>query len=112
MFCTKCGKEIDDDARFCSNCGSSTGYQNSQEFYQNKPQVSSEDKTSFWWALLGFLIPIVGLILYLIWKDEYPLRAKCCGKGALVSVILEILFGVLSIILGAIGFSLGWFYFL
>jgi len=25
MFCTKCGKEISDDAQFCGHCGSKTG---------------------------------------------------------------------------------------
>jgi hypothetical protein len=25
---------------------------------------------------------MVGLILYLVWKDSYPLRARSCGRGA------------------------------
>lgn len=41
--------------------------------------------------MLGFFIPLVGLILYLVWKDEKPKSAKRAGKGALVSVILYLI---------------------
>lgn len=54
------------------------------------------DTGSFGWAVLGFFIPIVGLILFLVWKDSKPLSAKQAGKGALVSVIANV---VLSIVL-------------
>ena len=50
--------------------------------------------------MLGFFIPLAGLILYLVWRTEYPLRAKSVGKGALVSVILYAVLVVLYIILG------------
>ena len=49
-----------------------------------------EDAPSAGFAVLGFFIPIVGLILFLVWHDTYPLRAKSAGKGALISVIIGI----------------------
>lgn len=62
---------------------------------------TSTDSSSFGYALLGFFIPIVGLILFLIWKDEYPLRAKSAGKGALVSVIVSVVLGIIyGVIIG------------
>jgi hypothetical protein len=45
------------------------------------------DAPSGGFAVLCFFIPLVGLILYLVWKDEYPLKAKSCGKGALIGAI-------------------------
>ena len=51
------------------------------------------------WMVLGFLIPILGLILWLVWKEEYPFRAKCCGLGALISVIVSIVLVVLYLII-------------
>lgn len=45
------------------------------------------DARSGGYAVLCFLFPMIGLILYLVWKDQYPLRAKSCGKGALIGVI-------------------------
>ena len=42
-----------------------------------------------------FLFPIVGLILYLVWKDTLPLRAKSCGKGAIIGVIVSVVFSII-----------------
>lgn len=97
-FCTKCGKELMDEAVICPNCGCS------QETAPEKKQ----DASSFGWALLGFCIPLVGLILYLVWKDETPLKAKSCGKGALISVIVAVAFYVIyalfiAALIGSIG---------
>ena len=39
-------------------------------------------------------IPIVGLVLFLVWKDTKPRNAKAAGIGALVSVILSVLYYV------------------
>lgn len=92
MYCKNCGQEIDDKAVVCPKCG-----------VQVSSYKGSGDSSSFGYALLGFLFPIIGLILYLVWKDEYPLRAKSAGKGALVSVIVSIVVGVIyAIIVGVV----------
>ena len=36
----------------------------------------SEDSSSFGFAILGFFIPIVGLILFLIYEEKNPKRAN------------------------------------
>lgn len=93
MYCKNCGQEIDDKAVICPKCG--------VQVAECKTSTDS-DSSSFGYALLGFFIPIVGLILFLIWKDEYPLRAKSTGKGALVSVIVSVVLGIISgVIIGA-----------
>ena len=48
----------------------------------------SNDNGGFLWGLLGCCIPVVGLILFLVWKDQKPNTAKAAGIGALVSVIM------------------------
>ncbi len=50
-----------------------------------------KDRGGFLWGLLGCCIPVVGLVLFLVWRDEKPKTAKAAGIGALVSVILTIL---------------------
>lgn len=87
-FCSKCGKEIMDDAVVCPGCGCSQAVEKKEA-----------DASSFGWAFLGFCIPLLGLILYLVWRNDTPLKAKSVGKGALVSVIVSV---VISIIYGAI----------
>lgn len=93
MFCSKCGKEINPDAVVCIYCGCSV-----QNTSTPAPAVVN-DAPSTGYAVLGFLIPLVGLILYLVNKDTYPQKAKSAGKGALIGFIVGIVF---SIIYGAI----------
>lgn len=62
-----------------------------------------QDNGGFLWGLLGFCIPIVGLILFLIWKDQKPKTAKAAGIGALVSVILAVVFYVILFVIVGVG---------
>lgn len=87
-FCRNCGKEIDDNAVICVNCGVA----------QKEPQTEI-DNGGFGWGLLGCCIPIAGLVLFLMWKDTKPKTAKAVGIGALVSVIASILFYVIYFVL-------------
>ena len=82
-YCSKCGKEIHDEAVVCVHCGCSQG--------SSKPN----DASSTGFAVLGFFFPLIGLILYLVWKSDYPLKAKSAGKGALIGVIVNVIFYVI-----------------
>lgn len=66
----------------------------------NNTAPAASDNGGFLWGLLGCCIPIVGLVLFLVWKDQKPKTAKAAGIGALVSVILSVLFYVLMFIIG------------
>ena len=46
---------------------------------------------TFGWAVLGFLLFPIGLILFFIWRREYPKRAKSSGKGAFLGLVLLLL---------------------
>lgn len=89
-FCSNCGKEIDDNAVVCPGCGCAV----KQEALQD-----SNDAPSTGFAILGFFIPVAGLILYLINKDKSPKKAKSAGKGALIGFIVGI---VVSVIYGVV----------
>ncbi len=87
-FCSKCGKEINNDAVVCVHCGCSASN-------LNTPQ----DNPSFLWSLLGFWQPLIGLILFAVWNTDKPLTAKCCLKGAIVSFILSFVVIIIYVIL-------------
>ena len=91
-FCSNCGKEIMDNAVICVNCGCAVN--------NNSATVYSDDAPNTGFAVLGFLFPLVGLILYLVNKDKSPLKAKSAGKGALigfcVSVGISIIYGIFA----------------
>lgn len=94
MFCKNCGKEIDNAAVICPHCG-----------VEQKNQ-SVTDNGGFGWGLLGCCVPVAGLILWLMWKNEKPKTAKAAGIGALVSVIATVVFYILYVcVFAAIGFG-------
>lgn len=96
MFCKNCGKEIDDNAYVCPYCGVKV----ERETAATKADADSGSKAG--WGILSFLIPIVGLILFLVWKEERPKTAKVCGICALVSFIISIAFGIIyGVIIGS-----------
>ena len=47
MFCPKCGKKIDDEGKFCSNCGFKIETQNIEEEKnkENKDEIITEDES-------------------------------------------------------------------
>lgn len=91
--------------------GAETDYQNSgyqQPPYYQQPyyqQPAPEDRGGCLWGGLGFLIPIVGLVLYLVWRTERPNTAKACGVGALVGVIIWVVLSIVSVVLTSFVFS-------
>ena len=114
-FCTGCGAAVSNFA-----AGAAAGFEagaqqqtNQQAFnqqpydqgyaqgYYNAPPrtvPAPDDAPSTGFGILGFFIPLVGLILYLVWKDEYPRKAKSAGKGALIGFIV----GIVMVILVAV----------
>ena len=61
---------------------------------QNATAVVEEGGTAGW-AILSFFFPIVGLILFIVWKDSKPKSSKAAGKGALIGVIVGAIFAVI-----------------
>ena len=113
-YCRNCGKQLDQNVAFCPNCGASQKANTTQDYnpsqidpyesqrYDQNPRrrnLDPYDSGSFGWAILGFFIPLVGLILFLVWAQTKPKSAKMAGIGALVNVIMTVLFYVLYFVL-------------
>jgi uncharacterized membrane protein YvbJ len=94
MFCGSCGAEIEDGMKFCSNCGSAITKATQNAVGEGKPLekqkavVKSDDASSLGFAVLSCLLPIVGLILFIVWRKSSPQKAKSCGKGTIVGLII------------------------
>ena len=99
-YCRNCGQRIDDESNLCPFCGETQS--SSVQVRQSGGQVVV-DNGGFLWGLLGCCIPIVGLVLFLVWKDTKPRTAKAAGIGALVSVIIGVLWYVLLFLIGVGG---------
>lgn len=114
MFCRECGKMVQDGNKFCIGCGAkiipisiknnthnvvktnqtsqNTGYSRINN-YNNNYKIS-KDKNSIGFNILAFLVPLVGLILYIIMKDDTPKKAKGIGISALVGYIISFIFAM------------------
>lgn len=71
----------------------------SQNVSATQSQQTDSEGSTVGWGILGFFIPIVGFILWLIWKDEHPARAKSAGIGCLVSICLGVVVVILYVVL-------------
>lgn len=71
----------------------------SQNVSATQSQQTDSEGSTVGWGILGFFIPIVGFILWLIWKDEHPARAKSAGIGCLVSICLGVVGVILYVVL-------------
>ncbi|MBP3441832.1 MAG: hypothetical protein J6L62_03420 [Clostridia bacterium] len=49
-------------------------------------------------TVLGVFFPLIGFILWLIWKDKTPLKAKSCLKGAIIGVIVGVVLSIVSFV--------------
>ena len=98
MFCPKCGEEMDDDAIVCAYCKYAIG--------GRKGSVPN-DAPSIGFAILGFWAPVVGLILYLVYKNTAPMKARSAGKGALIRICIPCVILVVAIFFGLIMSVLG-----
>ena len=97
-FCSKCGKEIADDAVVCIHCGRAV------EGADNAALKNVKDEVSVGLCILSFLIPLFGIIYWAMKCKETPKRAKACGITALVTwgvgILVSILFS--TVILAAL----------
>ena len=88
-YCPNCGREVDPNAYVCLNCGfklKDNGY---------------DDSGNIGWGILGYFVPLAGLVLFIALKDTKPRTAKMAGKGALISVIVHTILSILFFILFA-----------
>ncbi|MBO0466089.1 zinc-ribbon domain-containing protein [Enterococcus plantarum] len=83
MYCSNCGSKINEKSVLCPHCGTIL----KKEFFSKNTEIG--------WGILGFFVPVVGLILYLIWLETKPKIAKTAGLGALCGVSTIILFWIL-----------------
>jgi hypothetical protein len=92
MFCQKCGKEIMDEAIVCIHCGCAIEKNTKNGISTNDSDVNGG------LVALSIIIPIVGIILWIIKHKETPREAKVYGITGIISwaVAYLILFGVVS----------------
>ncbi|MFW6320090.1 MAG: PLDc N-terminal domain-containing protein, partial [Bacillota bacterium] len=81
-YCSNCGNPVNEDQDVCLQCGNQLKVR--KQIY--------EASGTFGWAVLGFFVPIAGLVLYLAWKENKPKNAKSAGIGGLVGFLVGVVY--------------------
>ena len=99
MICPGCGARFPAGFKFCEQCGSKLNElrQPVERIYYHS-SGSADDAPSGGYAVLSFFLPLVGLILYLVWRKRLPRRAGSAGKGALAGVLTCVALAILAIL--------------
>lgn len=84
MFCSKCGHELVDEAVVCTNCGCAVNGANSIS-----RAAACEDTPNGLLNVLGFLIPLAGLIMYCVMHSKTPRKANQIGIFSLIGFIIN-----------------------
>ena len=113
MDCSNCGFKIGSNDLFCPNCGSKVVKKKettkvvAEKIDEEKVDQSGE--YSWAWGILGYFVPLVGLILFIVWHDTRKRDAKAAGIGALIKTIISfvvlILWIVFVVLLGVAGYN-------
>lgn len=103
-FCSKCGKELFDEAVICTGCGCMTENNSTEmaKFFdasniaENK-RIESRGLSTVA-TVFAFLLPLVGLILGIIGASKYKTLSykRTCKKAIIISLIIMALPLILS----------------
>lgn len=85
MYCSNCGNKLNEN-KTCDHC-------------------NIKKETTFWWGLLGFFVPLVGLILFCMWNKTEHKKAVSSGIGALIGFIIKFVLIFLLIFFIVISFG-------
>lgn len=83
-FCSKCGKELIDEAIICPGCGCAV---------VKPPELNPiDDKVSVGLCFLSALIPLFGFIYWPLKHKDTPKKAQACGITAIIAFVLSLLY--------------------
>ena len=77
-FCATCGNEVSENAKICMKCGCKV--QNSVDKYR-----IFEEYIGF--GVIGFLIPVAGVVLFFTFIKEARMAAIYAGAGAFIGIL-------------------------
>lgn len=116
MNCKWCNKEVENNAKFCQYCGGSLINTQNQENIQPNIQQPVQDqkiinqnnfntqsnneveKVNVLLVILSVFIPLAGLIIFLVKKDDDKKTAKASGIAALISFGVSLIISIISVI--------------
>lgn len=90
MFCKNCGKYIRGNSAYCKRCKSLLLFSRrknldkelSDEYYSEK------DRNSIGADVISFIMPLIGIILFFIYKDTLPRKSRSIAESLILGCIV------------------------
>lgn len=79
-YCDKCGQKLADNSKFCPNCGKRFNCSNQEN-----------NTTVIICAIVGLLFPLIGAILYYVFKNSDIKAAKTANTCAWIGFLVQLL---------------------
>lgn len=70
--------------------------QSEYETVMSQRHVAKDESLGVGWGLLSFLFPIIGFVLYFIWKDTSNYKAKQAANIAWISIAISFIIGFIG----------------
>ena len=106
MKCNYCDYNVSEECKCCPNCGENPKttkknpikgqVKNKEEKEKNYNTKFTKEALCISWSIIGFFIPIIGIILFCIWIKSKPKEAKAAGIGVLIRMSLYILYYIIQ----------------
>lgn len=95
---------VSDQAPSCPHCGAtlSQGPVSSYQPYQSYSVQKPTDHPDSGLNVLSFFFPYVGWVLYFVFKDQTPLKAKSCAKWSWIGFAVAVVFTITIIALAVL----------
>lgn len=113
MLCKNCHTRVEADAVICPNCGANLVLDEAiesesfgsvgaiTEYPTEKATVVKEDKPNVLVNILSLCcIPVLGIVLFFVWKDTQPNAAKSALIFSLINIGLGIILSIILFVLG------------
>jgi hypothetical protein len=107
-YCKNCGAQIAANDNHCPYCGVAqsspvplNGDGGQAKFNKQGAQVVVIDNGGPLWFMLGFCIPLAGLIIFVVYNGVKPNTARSAGMGALVMFVIRVALGISFTLMGA-----------
>lgn len=95
MYCPNCGSSINENAEICVHCGVNV------HNFMSRKTIITNDKSNIWVNSLSLCcFPILGIIMFFVWKDKQPNAAKSALIFGLIGTFISIVIAIISFVLG------------
>ena len=105
MNCINCGAELEKNVKTCPACGKEVECSEApaSDVAETVTEAPKKKGIAFGYLFAGMLLPMLGLVLFILDKNVFPDKARSAGIGAIIGCALSVL-SVVLLVGGYFGF--------